>query len=53
VIDKAPSCYRKATGEAVYEFDNREKDPQKDPNLSGSGLLAGISVYYSKLYYTR
>jgi outer membrane protein assembly factor BamB len=51
VIDKAPSCYRKADGEAVYEFDDRTRDPQKDPYLSGANLLPGISVYDNKLYY--
>jgi outer membrane protein assembly factor BamB len=51
VIDKAPSCYRKDTGEAVYEFDDRKRDPQKDPYLSGSSILTGISVYDNKLYY--
>jgi outer membrane protein assembly factor BamB len=51
VIDMAPSCYRKDTGEAVYEFDDRKRDPQKDPYLSGSSLLAGITIYDNKLYY--
>jgi outer membrane protein assembly factor BamB len=51
IIDKAPSCYLKATGEAVYEFDDRKRDPQKDYYLSGSNFLKGISLCDNKLYY--
>jgi outer membrane protein assembly factor BamB len=51
IIDKAPSCYLKATGKAVYEFDDRNRDPNKDYYLSGSAILAGVSIYDNKLYY--
>jgi outer membrane protein assembly factor BamB len=51
IIDKAPSCYLKATGETVYEFDDRARDHKKDYYLSGSNLHKGTSLYDNKLYY--
>jgi outer membrane protein assembly factor BamB len=37
--------------EAVYEFDDRKRDPQKEHYLSGSSILTGVSLYNNKLYY--
>lgn len=48
VIDRAPSCYNRWTGEPIFE----KKEEPDIYKYNAAAMLQGISFYNNKLYYT-